>query len=210
MQLKDFWPSKDESGNTWTHLGGAVFALSSIWLVWLAADVSWQMVFGVICFLFGMFFMFLSSAVYHWVHGERLKQALRKCDHISIYVMIACSYTPILIGVVGGWLGWLVFALQWLVVIVGAVYKIVALGRWPRLSLAVYLIMGWSIVLVAEPVMRLLTPVTILLLLSEGIAYTAGTYFFAHDDRPHYHAIWHVFVLLGAIAHWGAVLTLLI
>lgn len=210
MQLKDFWPSKDESGNTWTHLGGAVFALSSIWLVWLAADVSWQMVFGVICFLFGMFFMFLSSAVYHWVHGERLKQALRKCDHISIYVMIACSYTPILIGVVGGWLGWLVFALQWLVVIVGAVYKIVALGRWPRLSLAVYLIMGWSIVLVAEPVMRLLTPVTMLLLLSEGIAYTAGTYFFAHDDRPHYHAIWHVFVLLGAIAHWGAVLTLLI
>ena len=210
MQLKDFWPSKDESGNTWTHLGGAVFALSSIWLVWLAADVSWQMVFGVICFLFGMFFMFLSSAVYHWVHGERLKQALRKCDHISIYVMIACSYTPILIGVVGGWLGWLVFALQWIVVIVGAVYKIVALGRWPRLSLAVYLIMGWSIVLVAEPVMRLLTPVTMLLLLSEGIAYTAGTYFFAHDDRPHYHAIWHVFVLLGAIAHWGAVLTLLI
>ena len=210
MQLKDFWPSKDESGNTWTHLGGAVFALSSIWLVWLAADVSWQMVFGVICFLFGMFFMFLSSAVYHWVHSERLKQALRKCDHISIYVMIACSYTPILIGVVGGWLGWLVFALQWLVVIVGAVYKIVALGRWPRLSLAVYLIMGWSIVLVAEPVMRLLTPVTMLLLLAEGIAYTAGTYFFAHDDRPHYHAIWHVFVLLGAIAHWGAVLTLLI
>ena len=210
MQLKDFWPSKDESGNTWTHLGGAVFALSSIWLVWLAADVSWQMVFGVICFLFGMFFMFLSSAVYHWAHGERLKQALRKCDHISIYVMIACSYTPILIGVVGGWLGWLVFALQWLVVIVGAVYKIVALGRWPRLSLAVYLIMGWSIVLVAEPVMRLLTPATMLLLLSEGIAYTAGTYFFAHDDRPHYHAIWHVFVLLGAIAHWGAVLTLLI
>lgn len=207
---KSFWPSKSESGNTWTHLGGAVFALSSIWLVWLAADVSWQMVFGVICFLFGMFFMFLSSTAYHWAHGERVKQVLRKFDHISIYVMIACSYTPILIGVVGGWLGWLVFALQWMVVIVGAVYKIVALGRWPRLSLAIYLIMGWSIVLIAEPVIRLLTPLTMLLLLAEGIAYTAGTYFFAHDNRPHYHAIWHVFVLLGAIAHWGAVLTLLL
>jgi len=207
---KSFWPSKSESGNTWTHLGGAVFALSSIWLVWLAADVSWQMVFGVICFLFGMFFMFLSSTAYHWAHGERVKQVLRKFDHISIYVMIACSYTPILIGVVGGWLGWLVFALQWIVVIVGAVYKIVALGRWPRLSLAIYLIMGWSIVLIAEPVIRLLTPLTMLLLLAEGIAYTAGTYFFAHDNRPHYHAIWHVFVLLGAIAHWGAVLTLLL
>jgi len=210
MQSKRFWPNKTEQGNTWTHLGGAVFALSSIWLVWLAADISWQMMFGVICFLFGMFFMFLSSTVYHWVHGERLKQALRKCDHISIYVMIACSYTPILIGVVGGWLGWLVFALQWAAVIGGAFYKIFAMGRWPRLSLAIYLIMGWSIVLIAEPVMKRLAPTTMLLILAEGIAYTAGTYFFAHDNRPHYHAIWHVFVLLGALAHWGAVLTLLL
>ena len=124
-------------------------------------------------------------------------------------VAVECT-ALILIGVVGGWLGWLVFALQWIVVIVGAVYKIVALGRWPRLSLAIYLIMGWSIIFIAKPVMQRLAPHTLLLLLAEGIAYTAGTYFFAHDDRPHYHAIWHVFVLLGALAHWGAVLSLLI
>ncbi len=210
MLSKTFWPKKAECGNTWTHLAGAVFALSSIWFVRLAADISWQMAFGVICFLFGMFFMFLSSTVYHWVREGRVKNALRKCDHISIYVMIACSYTPILIGVIGGWLGWMVFALQWTVVIVGAIYKITSLGRWPRLSLAIYLIMGWSIVFIAEPVIKALTPVTMLLLLAEGIAYTAGTYFFAHDDRPHYHAVWHVFVLLGAIAHWGVVLSLLI
>ena len=199
-----------EGANVWTHLAGAVFALSSIWLVWLAADVSWQMAFGVACFLFGMFFMFLSSTVYHWVLEGRLKRALRKCDHISIYVMIACSYTPILIGVVGGWLGWTVFALLWLVVIAGAFYKIFAIDRWPRLSLAIYLIMGWSVVLIAKPVIKLLTPVTLWLLLAEGIAYTAGTYFFAYDERPHYHAIWHVFVLLGALAHCGAVLSLLL
>lgn len=210
MQSKGFWPKKAEQGNTWTHLGGVIFALSSIWLVWLAADVSWQMAFGVACFIFGMTFMFLSSTVYHWVNEKRAKAILRKFDHISIYVMIACSYTPILIGVVGGWLGWTVFAFQWLTVIAGAVYKIVALGRWPRLSLAIYLIMGWSIVLIAEPVIKALMPVTLWLLLAEGIAYTVGTYFFAHDDRPHYHAIWHVFVLLGALAHWGAVLTVLL
>ena len=169
-----------------------------------------QMTFGVVCFLTGMLFMFLSSTAYHWVRDKRLKLALRKCDHISIYVMIACSYTPILVGVVGGWLGWTVFAFQWLVVIGGIFYKIYAIGRWPRLSLAIYLIMGWSIVLIAKPVVKALMPETLWLLLAEGIAYTAGTYFFAHDDRPHYHAIWHVFVLLGALAHWGAVLTLLL
>ena len=210
MQSKRFWPIKTELGNTWTHLAGAIFALSSIWLVWLAADVSWQMAFGVVCFIVGMFFMFLSSTVYHWVREGKVKRALRKCDHISIFVMIACSYTPILIGVVGGWLGWTVFAVQWMVVIIGAIYKITSLGRWPRLSLAIYLIMGWSIIFIAEPVIKALKPATLWLLLAEGIAYTAGTYFFAHDEKPHYHAIWHVFVLLGAIAHWGAVLTLLL
>ena len=210
MQSKRFWPIKTELGNTWTHLAGAIFALSSIWLVWLAADVSWQMAFGVICFIVGMFFMFLSSTAYHWVREGKVKDVLRKFDHISIYVMIACSYTPILIGVVGGWLGWTVFTFQWLVVIGGIFYKIYAIGRWPRLSLAIYLIMGWSIVLIAEPVIKALKPATLWLLLAEGIAYTAGTYFFAHDERPHYHAIWHVFVLLGALAHWGAVLTLLL
>lgn len=207
---KAFWPKKAELGNTWTHLGGAVFALSSIWLVRLASDVSWEMTFGVICFLSGMFFMFLCSTMYHWVQEGRLKDALRKCDHISIYVMIACSYAPILVGVVGGWLGWLVFALQWLVAIVGTICKITSLGRWPRLSLAVYLIMGWSILFIAKPVIEALSPVTLCFLLAEGILYTAGTYFFIHDDRPHYHAIWHIFVLLGALAHWAAVLTLLL
>lgn len=191
-------------------MGGAVFALSSMWLVWMAAGVSSQMAFGVVCFLVGMFFMFLSSTVYHWVGNEHLKKILRKFDHISIYVMIACSYTPILVGVVGGWLGWIVFAVQWLIVIGGAFYKIFAIDRWPRLSLAIYLAMGWSIVFVAEPVFKQLTTTTIWLLIAEGLAYTAGTYFFAHDERPYYHVIWHVFVLLGALAHWGVVLSLLV
>ncbi|MBQ2292974.1 MAG: hemolysin III family protein, partial [Bacteroidaceae bacterium] len=187
-----------------------VFALSSMWLAWMAAEQGPLMTFGVVCFLVGMFFMFLSSTVYHWVRNERLKSIFRKCDHISIYIMIACSYTPILVGVVGGWLGWFVFALQWAAVIGGAFYKIYALGRWPRLSLAIYLVMGWSIVLIAEPVFKSLTPLTMCLLVAEGLFYTGGTYFFAHDERPYFHVVWHVFVLLGALAHWGAVLTLLI
>lgn len=203
------WPVVTESGNTWTHLGGAVFALSSIWMVWLAAGVSWQMVFGVICFLVGMFFMFLCSAAYHWTYEGQAKRVLRKCDHISIYVMIASSYTPILIGVIGGCVGWSMFALQWAAVVGGAFYKIFAMGRWPRFSLVLYLVMGWSIVFIAEPLLQTVSSCTLLLLLLEGIAYTSGTYFFVHDDRRHFHAIWHVFVLLGALAHWGVILTLL-
>ncbi len=203
-------PSSKEQGNTWTHLVGAVFALSSIWEVWPAAKLGWQWTMGILFFIVGMFLMFLSSTIYHWVWPGRVKKILRKCDHISIYVMIACSYTPICIAVIGGWLGWTVFGLLWAMVIAGAVYKIVAMGKYPRLSLALYLIMGWSVVLVAQPVIERLSAIALLMLLLEGVFYTGGTYFFAYDSRRHYHAIWHVFVLLGAMAHWTAILLIIL
>lgn len=208
--MNKIFPTQKEQGNTWTHLVGAVFALSSIWMVWPACRISWQMTMGVIFFIVGMFLMFLASTLYHWVHPGMAKRILRKCDHISIYVMIACSYTPILIGVVGGWLGWTLFGVQWAIVLAGAVYKIVALGKYPRLSLALYLLMGWSIVLVIKPVFDQLELLPMLLIVAEGLLYTTGTYFFAHDEHRHFHAIWHVFVLLGAMAHWGAVLAIII
>ena len=203
-------PIENEQGNTWTHLIGVVFALSSIWMAWPAVRIGWQMAFGVIFFIAGMFLMFLASTVYHWVHPGIAKNILRKCDHISIYVMIACSYTPICVGIVGGWIGWLVFGIQWAMVIGGTFYKIFAIGKYPKLSLALYLIMGWSVLLVIKPVMDHMTTTAMILLVCEGLFYTGGTYFFAHDDRKHYHTIWHIFVLLGAISHWSVVLTLLL
>ena len=208
--MTQFLPSKEELGNTWTHLIGVIFALSSIWMVWPAINTSWQMAFGVFFFIVGMFLMFLSSTVYHWVRPGVAKNILRKCDHISIYVMIACSYTPICVGVIGGWLGWMVFGFLWAIALIGSIAKIVALGKHPRLSLAMYLIMGWSVLIIFPKVMEKLSPLSLTFLIAEGILYTAGTYFYAHDKQPHYHAIWHVFVLLGAIAHWSVILTILL
>lgn len=193
------------NGNFWTHLAGTVFALCALWIAWPAASLGWQWAMGVALFLTGMFLMFTSSTVYHAAPPGRARDILRKLDHINIYVMIACSYSPILLGVVGGALGWTVFGLMWAVTIGGAISKIVAIGRYPRLSLAVYLLMGWSVVFIARPVWEQLDTFPLLLILAEGLSYTIGTYFYAHDERPHYHAIWHIFVLLGAIAHWGAV-----
>ena len=92
----------------------------------------------------------------------------------------------------------------------GTFYKIYAIGKWPRLSLALYLLMGWSVVLIFKPVMDRLEPISMALLVAEGIFYTSGTYFFAYDSKPHFHAIWHVFVLLGAMAHFLAVLTIVV
>lgn len=200
----------EEKGNTWTHLIGVVFALSCIWMVWPAVSLGWRWAMGVLFFIVGMFLMFLSSTIYHLLKPGIAKNILRKCDHISIYVMIACSYTPICIAVVGGWIGWVTFGLLWAVVIAGTVYKIVAMGKYPRLSLALYLVMGWSIVFIAKPVFESLSVLSMFLIFAEGVLYTAGTYFFTKDSKPHFHAIWHVFVLLGAIAHWSAILTIML
>ena len=200
----------EEIGNTWTHLIGVVFALSSIWMVWPAVSLGWQWAMGVLFFIVGMFLMFLSSSIYHMLPPGLAKEILRKCDHISIYVMIACSYTPICIAVVGGWIGWVTFGLLWAVVIAGTVYKIVAMGKYPKLSLAFYLTMGWSIVFIAKPVFERLSLLSMMLIFAEGLLYTVGTYFFAKDSKRHFHAIWHVFVLLGAIAHWSAILTIML
>ncbi|MGN0233966.1 MAG: hemolysin III family protein [Bacteroidaceae bacterium] len=198
-----------EKGNTWTHLIGVVFALSCVWMAWPAMQFGWQMALGVILFIVGMFLMFLSSTVYHWLPQGRAKDILRRCDHISIYLMIACSYSPLLIGVVGGMAGWLLFALQWALVLAGSVYKILAINRYPRLSLAIYLLMGWSVIFVMPQVMARINVLVLLLLLAEGFFYTSGTWFYAHDSHPRYHAVWHVFVLLGAMAHASAVVCLL-
>lgn len=199
-----------DQGSTWTHLAGTIFALSCIWMVWPAVHKGWQWAFGVLFFISGMFLMFLSSTLYHWVWPGRVKNILRKLDHISIYVMIACSYTPICVGLIGGWLGWLVFGLQWLAVIGGTFYKIFAIGKWPRLSLALYLAMGWCVLLIMPEVMSRMSLLPMLLLLGEGVFYTVGTYFFVHDKLPFFHTIWHIFVLLGAMMHWSVVMCLIL
>lgn len=199
-----------EKGNTLTHLVGVVFALSCIWMVWPAVHLGWQWAFGTIFFISGMFLMFLSSTLYHWVRPGRVKTVLRKLDHISIYVMIACSYTPVCVAVVGGALGWTVFGILWATVAGGTFYKIFALGRYPRLSLALYLLMGWSGLFLARPVVQALSWRPLSLILLEGVLYTAGTWFFARDHKRNYHAIWHLFVLGGAMAHWAAVLLIIL
>lgn len=202
--------SPEECFNTLTHLAGVLFTLAAAWLILRRGyDSDWKNAFGTTFFTCGMLLMYAASTLYHWQLPGRTKRRLRVLDHISIYVMIAASYTPICIGVVGGAGGWAMFGILWGVALGGTVYKITAIDSYPRLSLLIYLVMGWSFVFVAEPVCARVSAPALLCLLAEGIFYTSGTYFFAHDSHPWYHGIWHIFVLLGSVAHWLAILLIL-
>jgi hemolysin III len=208
-KFKQYWIDlpAEEKANTLTHLFPlvATFAIvvPLIRLAWQAqmAQPGLQLL-GATLFLVGMVLMYASSTLYHLVVAPVHKARLRIFDHISIYVMIAGSYSPICLSVVRGWLGWSVFIFLWACVIAGIVGKLVALGKHPRLSLTLYLAMGWVALLMIVPMWRNMPHAAFLWVFAEGIFYTIGAYFFNLDEqRPFYHAIWHVFIVLGSLSH---------
>lgn len=198
--------SREEKANTWTHLVPFVAILFIAWPL-LARSLhhtpyTIHQTLGTSLFILGSLLMFGSSTLYHAVSHPVHKARLRIFDHISIYVMIAGSYSLICLSVVGGWAGWTLFIFLWTCVLAGIIGKIVALGRHPRLSLALYLAMGWVALLILWPMWQHMPHAAFWWIVAEGIFYTIGSYFFNHDEEhAFYHAIWHVFITLGAASH---------
>jgi hemolysin III len=126
-------------------------------------------------------------------------------DHSAIYLLIAGTYTPFMIGVLrGGW-GWSMFGVIWGLAVAGVVFKLFLTGRYPRLSTLIYVLMGWLVLIAAVPMFSLMTRETLSWLVAGGVTYTAGTIFYHNERIPHAHAIWHLFVLGGSVCHAIAV-----
>ena len=199
--------NQEEKANTWTHLVPLIVTLIIVYPL-MALAVQCQIsnfkfqIAGTALFLLGMFLMFLSSTLYHIITEPKHKARLRIFDHISIYVMIAGSYSPICLTVLGGWMGWTLFIFLWACVLAGAIGKFIALGKYPRLSLALYLAMGWVALLILYPLWKHMSHAAFAWVFAEGIFYSIGAYFFNKDEEhAFYHAIWHVFITLGAASH---------
>ena len=195
--------SAEERANTWTHLVPFVATFFvAVPLLRLAAGTNALNILGTCLFVFGTFLMYGSSTLYHLVSHPVHKARLRIFDHISIYVMIAGSYSLICLSVVGGWVGWTLFGFLWACVIAGTIGKFIALGKYPRLSLALYLMMGWVALLILWPMWLHMPHAAFAWIIAEGLFYTIGAYFFRGDEEhAFWHAIWHVFIVLGATAH---------
>lgn len=197
----------EEKANSLTHLFPLVATFFVAWpllrLAYQAPIANHQSaIIATVLFLLGMMLMFGSSTVFHAVMEPECKARLRIVDHIAIYVMIAGSYSPICLAVVGGWIGWTLFIFLWTCVVAGAIGKLVALGKHPRLSLALYLAMGWVALLIIWPMWVHMPRAAFWWVAAEGVFYTVGAYFFNFDEQhAFYHAIWHVFITLGALSH---------
>jgi len=149
--------------------------------------------------------LYLSSTLYHGFTKEKLKNLFARFDHAAIFLLIAGTYTPFLLTVLRGTLGWTLFGIIWGVAIAGIVIRSIYLTRFRKLMVALYLAMGWMFVVAVGPMIRNLPQVSMIFLLLGGIFYSVGVVFYMWRNLKYGHGIWHLFVLAGSIMHFFAV-----
>lgn len=197
-----------ERFNAWTHLVGALLACAgAIWLLVLASmDGELRKIISVAIYGLTLVLLYSISTLYHSVQG-RAKVLMRKLDHLSIYLLIAGSYTPFcLVTLEGAW-GWTLFGIVWTLAIIGMLQEIKPRSEARVLSIVIYAVMGWIVLIAVKPLIAALGMDGFIWLAGGGVLYTVGIIFFAYDSRfRHWHGIWHLFVMGGSLLHFVAVL----
>ncbi|MBO0355995.1 hemolysin III family protein [Muricauda ruestringensis] len=200
----------EEKLNAYSHaLGIVLAAIGGILLFENDLGAIPFMKGGITVYVVSLLLLFTASTIYHAVENPKLKKKLRILDHISIYYLIAGTYTPVCLSILLPSKGWLLFYLVWGIALFGTVLKIFFTGRFEVFSLVLYGVMGWLIVIDLPYLLEHMSSSGLLYLAAGGAFYTIGIVFYAVKKIPYNHLIWHFFVLGGAIAHWFLVLKIL-
>jgi hemolysin III len=181
-------------------LGATPFLLAAAWRHGAVSSI-----LGAALFAGSAALLYLASTLYHAVPAGR-KDFFRMLDHLAIFFLIAGTYTPFALGPLRGSFGWTIFAVAWLLAFVGVLFKVFARFRFPYVSTAMYIGMGWLAVFLIRPLATHLPPAGLILLVAGGLAYTAGVLFYHWEKMRYSHLIWHLFVLAGTACHFVAVL----
>lgn len=198
----------EEIANSVTHGIGLLLAIAG--LAVLSGFSSrygnaWHMVSCAV-FATTLILQYTFSTLYHSIQLPRAKSVMRILDHSAIFLLIAGTYTPfMLVNLRGAW-GWTLFSVVWSLALLGILFQASLLRRWQGISLAIYIGMGWVVVVAIKPMLAAVAPGGLVLLLLGGLAYTIGVAFYLWKRLPYHHAIWHGFVLTGSILHFFAVL----
>ncbi|MBU0809837.1 MAG: hemolysin III family protein [Gammaproteobacteria bacterium] len=197
-----------ERFNAWTHLVGTLLAsVGAVWMLVLASlDGDVRKIVSVAIYGLTLVLLYSISTLYHSVQG-RAKVVMRKLDHLSIYLLIAGSYTPFcLVTLEGAW-GWTLFGVVWTLAVIGMVQEIKPRSEARVLSIVIYAVMGWIVLVAVKPLIAALGMAGFIWLAGGGVLYTVGIIFFVYDSRfRHWHGIWHLFVMGGSLMHFVAVL----
>lgn len=190
----------EEKFNVTTHLFGVLIGLVG-WGIFMRAGAEWPVhVFSVSFIL-----LFASSTIYHWEVDGSKKKKWRIADHVSIFVLIAGTYTPFLITYSSGRIAAVLLAILWGLVLVGGILKIFFTGRFKVLSTIIYLLMGWIGIFAFNDFVDTVPDLVLMWIGIGGVGYTLGVVFYLWKGLKYHHGIWHLFVLAGAASHWVAV-----
>ena len=198
----------EEIANGLTHGLGIVLAIAGLAIMTAFATLNGDAWHVVACSIFGatLILLYTTSTLYHSISGDRAKAILRIFDHAAIFLLIAGTYTPfMLVNLRGPW-GWSLFALIWSLALAGIALRLFLRGRLHGLVVAIYVAMGWAIVVAVQPMLENVATGGLLLLAGGGLAYTTGVVFYKWRSLRYHHAIWHGFVLLGSALHFFSVL----
>lgn len=197
----------EELANGVSHILGILFCLIGMPFLIVKACERHNLITetSVIVFGIGMLLVYSFSSLYHLVQKEKTKQLLKIADHISIYYLIAGTYSPLMVVYLNKKTALVFLGIMWLIVVLGTFFKIFYVDRFKFVSVVLYLLMGWMIVFVIKPLWGVIPFSVFLWILAGGISYTAGVYFYVKSYKNYFHSIWHFFVLLGTIFHYVAI-----
>lgn len=198
----------EEIANSVTHGVGIVLAIAGLAVLVAFATLHGDAWHVVSCSIFGatLILLYTTSTIYHSLRAEGAKQLLRVLDHAAIFLLIAGTYTPfMLVNLRGPW-GWSLLVVIWGLAVAGIILRLFLRGRLHGVVVAIYVAMGWAIVVAVQPMLENVALGGLLLLAAGGLAYTGGVLFYRWKSLKYHHAIWHGFVLLGSALHFFSIL----
>ena len=207
MKIINTFSKDEEIANAVSHMVGATLALiSAVVLIMHGINTKSPIVItSFAIFGAGLVIMYTVSSIYHALHNNKAKQIFQILDHSAIYILIAASYTPFLLLVVKSKAGYIIFFIQWLICIFGIAFKSLCVEKYVLFSTLLYIVMGWMIMFVWGDLIANISQQSLVLLFIGGVLYTLGTIFYMWNWFKYHHFIWHIFVLLGSVAHFFAV-----
>ncbi|WP_096189478.1 PAQR family membrane homeostasis protein TrhA [Evansella halocellulosilytica] len=199
---------KEEIANAITHGIGIVLGVGALVLLIVFASLHGTVGHVISFTIYGVTFLLLyvCSTLLHSFQKEKVKSVFEILDHSAIYLFIAGTYTPIMVIVVDGTIGWVLLSVVWALAAAGIVFKIFFVKRFIVLSTLFYIGMGWLVVFVLNPIMTKVALPGVILLITGGVLYTVGTVFYIWRKFRYHHAVWHLFVLAASITHFLSIL----
>jgi hemolysin III len=199
--------SKEEMANSISHGIGMLLSIAGLVLFMLFAAGSgngWQIV-SLSIFGSTLILLYLASTLYHGLPLPRVKHAFKIIDHSAIFLLIAGTYTPFMLGNLRGPWGWSILGIIWALAILGILMKIIYISKFRKISVVLYVFMGWLAIIAFKEIIAHVPPLSLTLLVLGGFSYTTGLVFYAWRKLPFNHLVWHIFVIGGSTFHYLAV-----